>query len=280
MSSLLVRLFGWQATLHHGDSLVWDRWRWIKRRLRYTRNSERLLDVGCGSGAFTIGTAKLGYNSLGLSWDERNQRVAETRARISRAKSASFEICDVRQLDEYDHLKNAFDVVICTENIEHIIDDFRLMKAMAGCLKPGGRLLLTSPQMSRIPQNYMDYGPFPDFEDGRHVRRGYNKIMIDELCTHAGLKVEDIGYLSGPVSQTQAWLLWQIGRIHPLIGWAVTLPLRPFPPLLDPLLTWAAGYPPFCISLEAYKPRVPLGAAEVTPSWRRPPSDERIRAHG
>src|SRR5215470_17012876 len=98
MSSLLVRLFGWRATLHHGDALVWDRWRWIKQRLRYTRNSDRLLDVGCGSGAFTIGTAKLGYNSLGLSWDVRNQKVAEERARITGAKSARFEICDVRQL--------------------------------------------------------------------------------------------------------------------------------------------------------------------------------------
>lgn len=264
MSSLLVRIFGWRATLHHGDSLVWDRWRWLSRRLRKTHNGERLLDVGCGSGAFTIGTAKLGYHSLGLSWDERNQSIAEARARISRANMAKFEICDVRDLDAREHLKNQFDVIICTENIEHIIDDFRLMRAMAGCLKPGGRLLLTSPQLSRKPQNAMDYGPFPDFEDGRHVRRGYNKAMVQELCEHAGLKVDEFGYLSGPVAQWQAWLLWQIGRLSPLLGWVLTLPLRPLPPLLDPLLMRITGYPPFCISVEALKPRQPMAQAAAT----------------
>lgn len=255
MSSLLVRIFGWRATLHHGDALVWDRWRWLSRRLRKTRNGERLLDVGCGSGAFTIGTAKLGYNSLGLSWDQRNQSIAEARARMTGATSATFEICDVRELDAKDHLKGQFDIIVCTENIEHIIDDFRLMRAMAGCLKPGGRLLLTSPQLGRKPQNFMDYGPFPDFEDGGHVRRGYNKAMVQELCDHAGLRVDEIGYLSGPVAQWQAWLLWQIGRFSTPLAWLLTLPLRPLPPLVDPVLMRAAGYPPFCIALEAMKPR-------------------------
>ena len=66
MSSLLVRIFGWKAALHHGDALVWDRWRWIERRLRLTHNNEKLLDVGCGSGAFSIGAAKRGYKALGL----------------------------------------------------------------------------------------------------------------------------------------------------------------------------------------------------------------------
>jgi hypothetical protein len=42
---------------------VWDRWRW----LRTARNGERLLGVDCGSGAFAIGVAQLGYKSLGLS---------------------------------------------------------------------------------------------------------------------------------------------------------------------------------------------------------------------
>jgi SAM-dependent methyltransferase len=263
MASLLVRIFGWRATLHHGDALVWDRWRWIKRRLRRTENGERLLDVGCGSGAFTIGTARLGYNSLGLSWDARNQGVAEERARIGNAPKARFEICDVRVLDEKPHLKGQFDIIVCTENIEHIVDDFRLVRAMADCLKPGGRLLLTSPHLRRIPQHSMDWGPFPTTEDGRHVRRGYNGAMVRELCEHAGLAVEEISTISGPISQLHAWLLWQVGRIHPLVGWLVSLPLRPLPPLLDPLLTRAFGFPPFCIGLEAYKPRQPAVRAQA-----------------
>src|SRR5215831_5582861 len=88
--SLLVRLFGFPATLVHGDTLVLDRWRWLKRRLPVTANGERLLDVGCGTGAFTIGAARRGYHALGLSWDERNQTTARQRADLCRCPSAEF----------------------------------------------------------------------------------------------------------------------------------------------------------------------------------------------
>ena len=268
LNSLLVRLFGFNATLHHGDSLVWDRWRWLKRRLRRTCNNEALLDVGCGSGAFTIGMSLRGYRTLGLSWDERNQKVAEQRATLCGAKTASFEICDVRELDQKPQFVNAFDFIICTENIEHVIDDFRLVAAMANCLKPGGRLFLTSPYLRRVPWSSMDYGPFPDVEFGPHVRCGYNRTMIKQLCDHAGLTIEEIDFISGPISQGNAWLLDKLGKIHPVFGWAVTLPLRPLPPLLDPLLTRIFGVTPFCIGVEACKPRIPAVTRNVlaTPS--------------
>src|SRR5215831_19166903 len=86
--SVLVRLFGFPATLVHGDTLVLDRWRWLKRRLPQTANGEKLIDVGCGTGAFTIGAARRGYVALGLSWDERNQAEATRRAAICRADQA------------------------------------------------------------------------------------------------------------------------------------------------------------------------------------------------
>ena len=86
----LVKILGFPATLIHGDTLVWDRWRLLQPRLREHRGC--LLDVGCGSGAFTIGAARMGYDALGLSWDERNQRVAQERAAIVKA-GGRFDVC-------------------------------------------------------------------------------------------------------------------------------------------------------------------------------------------
>src|SRR5215210_4787097 len=80
--SLLVKIAGFPATLIQGDTLMLDRWFWLEKRLPKTNNSERLLDVGCGSGAFTIGATLRGYRALGLSWDEREHRVAAERAAI------------------------------------------------------------------------------------------------------------------------------------------------------------------------------------------------------
>src|SRR5213592_3760796 len=95
--SLLVQLFGWKAALIHGSPTVLDRWLWLKKRLP-TGRDQRLLDVGCGTGAFTIGASLRGYKALGLSWDERNQTTARERARMSNAPNATFEIVDIRKL--------------------------------------------------------------------------------------------------------------------------------------------------------------------------------------
>jgi len=35
---VLIFLFSWRVTLRFGAALVWDRWRWLRRSLRTTRN--------------------------------------------------------------------------------------------------------------------------------------------------------------------------------------------------------------------------------------------------
>jgi SAM-dependent methyltransferase len=253
--SLLVKLFGFPATLLHGDPLVLDRWLWLERRLPRTRNNERLLDAGCGSGAFSIGAARLGYDVLGLSWDQRNQQVAAERARLCRAPRAAFDVVDLRRLGERRDLHGGFDVVICSEVVEHIIDDAKLFRDVAGCLKPGGRLLLTTPFLLFRPITADEEGPFPDVENGWHVRRGYTRSMLAELCALAGLTVESFSSCSGFFNQKLFALQRHAGRVHPLLGWAATLPLRPLPPLIDRTVAHLTEWPDYSICLEAYKPR-------------------------
>lgn len=255
--SLLVRIFGFPATLIHGDTLVLDRWRWLKRRLPITANGEKLIDVGCGTGAFTIGAARRGYAALGLSWDERNQTEARKRAQLCRATMASFDICDVRHLHERTEYYNQFDVAICTENIEHILDDIKLMRDISRCLKPGGRLLLTTPyyHFRAMTSSSGENGPYCRVEDGGHVRRGYTKCMLLELCQSAGLLCEEITYCSGFLSQKSTALMRLGTRVHPAIGWGLILPLRLFIPSFDPLVTKCLNGPYYSIGLEAYKPR-------------------------
>lgn len=253
--SLLTRVIGFPATLIHGDTLVLDRWQWLKTRLPETKNGEKLIDIGCGSGAFSIGAALRGYESLGLSWDERNQKVAGDRAKMCKADSVRFEVLDVRQLDSRNDLSSRFDIAICFENIEHIIDDRKLIKDISSCLKPGGRLLLTTPFLLYRPITSGDKGPFSKTEDGGHVRRGYTKAMLEELCRQADLIPEDISFTSGILSQKITTVLRVLSRIHPLAGWVITLPLRLLPPLFDRFVTTITRWPYFSICLEAYKPR-------------------------
>jgi 2-polyprenyl-3-methyl-5-hydroxy-6-metoxy-1,4-benzoquinol methylase len=253
--SLLVRVVGFPATLLHGDTGILDRWLWLSQRLPRTRNGEALLDIGCGSGAFSIGAALRGYQCLGLSWDERNQQVAGERAKICGAHSAAFEVLDVRRLETRPDLLGRYDIAICLENIEHLIDDGKLLTNIAACLKPGGRLLLTAPYLLYRPITVADMGPFSRVENGGHVRRGYTPAMLEELCSHAGLIVEHISYCTGFLSQKTTWLMRKLSWAHHLLGWAVILPLRILPPLLDPLIHKVTNWPYFSITLDAYKPR-------------------------
>jgi len=257
-SSFLVRLIGFPATLIHSDTLVLDRWRWLKNHLPRAGNGETLLDVGCGSGAFTIGAARRGYFAIGISWDEINQRKAAERARLCGASQAVFVTGDVRSLDRIPSLRSDYDVVICLECIEHVLNDRKLVRDIADRLKPGGRLLLTTPNYFFCPITPHDAGPFQTTEKGWHVRRGYTDRMLNELCTDAGLQVEEISFCSGFISQ-KATYLWRCAGAVPggkAVQWLVTLPLRVLPLLLpDAWLTRTLNWPFFSICLHAYKPR-------------------------
>jgi SAM-dependent methyltransferase len=259
--SLLVKLFGFPATLIHGDTLVLDRWLWLRRRLPVVADGETMIDIGCGTGAFTLGAARRGYEALGLSWDERNQAEATRRARLCRAEGASFSVCDVRDLGERREYHDRFDVAVCTENIEHILDDFKVVGDISRCLKPGGRLLLTTPFYHYRAITPGDNGPYCRVETGGHVRRGYLESALAELCQSAGLVCEEISFCSGFLSQKATWLMRVGCRVHDLVGWGLVLPLRPFIPLLDPVVTRCLAWPYFSICLEAYKPR--CGAARA-----------------
>lgn len=255
--SFLVKYFGFPATLIHGDAMVLDRWRWLRRHLLPTKDREKLLDAGCGSGAFTIYAGKIGYEACGLSWDERNQQVAAERAALCKVdNNTNFVIQDLRKLEERPEFHNQFDVIISFENIEHIIDDVKLMKNLAACLKPGGRLLLTTPNFYFRSVGAGDHGPFKkEIEDGAHVRRGYSSAMLHELCDLSGLKCEEISYCSGFLSQKICTLENCLGKINFWLGWLITLPLRIFPPLLDRPLAVALNWPYYSICMVAYKPR-------------------------
>lgn len=248
---------GHLGTLIAGDTLVLDRWRWLKARLPNTQNDDQLLDVGCGTGAFTIGAAKRGYRSLGLTWSEEDRVKSEARVANCGASGVQFERWDARQLGERADLQARFDVVLCMETIEHVLDDFKLMKDLAGCLKPGGILLLSTPYMFYREMSSRDRGPFSREEDGWHVRRGYTRSGLSELAIGAGLMVEETSFCSGILSQLVTRLYRALQRILSTTpAWAVILPLRVIPPILDSVMTRLTGWPPYSICIVAQKPRV------------------------
>lgn len=240
--------------LIHGDPMVLDRWRWLKQRLPMASANARLIDIGCGSGAFTHGAGRRGYNCLGLTWNDQEQKKATQRAAITGTPNAAFEVFDVRKLDSYAALRESADAVICFENIEHILNDEKLMRDMAATLKPGGRLYLTTPNYYFRPIYNEDTGEVSTVENGGHVRRGYTEQQLTDLCKISGIAPIEISYCSGFVSQKLTALLRRLSEFNYVLAWLLILPLRLLPPFTDPLVQRLSSWPWYSICLVAHKP--------------------------
>jgi 2-polyprenyl-3-methyl-5-hydroxy-6-metoxy-1,4-benzoquinol methylase len=197
----------------------------------------RTLDVGCGSGAFTLYAAKLGSEAIGISNDRRNNEVASERAKMLRLANVQFVTTDVRELETKSEL-GQFDQIFCFETIEHILDDERVVRDMARLLRPDGCLLLTAP--------YKHYHRFlgdvlSTTEDGGHVRWGYTHPELKRIFEGAGLRVMSAEYVSGPLSQGLIRIERLLSRVHPFAAWAAVLPFR-WIVVLDHLATRMTGY--------------------------------------
>ena len=239
--------------LIHGDTMVLDRWLWLKGRLPFTLNKEKLIDLGCGSGAFSINAALRGYTVFGLSYDAENNLKATQRVKDYGASNCIFYTSNLNELDSFSSVKNwsnTFDICINFENIEHILDDKKLIKNIFNILKPGGRLLITSP-------SYIcsDPGPFSEVEDGGHVRRGYSSVEMRELFELTGFRLECQDSCSGFFSQKITRIFGRLSVINSHFAWMVVLPFRFLPLVFDPPIKFLFGYKDYSICFEAIKPR-------------------------
>ena len=249
MSDALVRLFGWPATVLHGDPSVFDRWLWLRRNL--APGPLDTLDAGCGTGAFTMYAARVGNRAVGLSFDRESIPVSRGRAAVLGLRDIEFVEGDLRRLDEVSELRGRqFDQIILTEVIEHIIDDRSVVAGLSRMLKPGGRMLITVP--------YKHYRPlFGDsisaVEDGGHVRWGYTHEELRDILAESGLEVAREDTISGYVSQRIMTLMRKGARIHYPATWAATFPLRLLR-VVDRPVTRLLRYPYLSIGTVGVKP--------------------------
>lgn len=251
MSNILLRIFGWGSLLIHGDPCVLDRWLWLRRHLR--KGAARTFDAGCGNGAFSIYAARVGNEVVAASFSAREQADARGRVELLGVRGIEFRILDLRELEEHRESLGLFDQIICFETIEHVTNDQDLVGALSRMLRPGGRLLLTTPFDEHRP--LFSEERYPDaVEDGSHVRFGYSRDRVREIAQNAGLQVIEEDFVSGVISQKLTDLMRRLTvRFGLMTGWLVLLPLRPLA-VADAPLTRILRYPHLCVAIVAVKP--------------------------
>jgi SAM-dependent methyltransferase len=244
MKNKLLKILGWPVTLRFGDPLVMDRWRWLKPRLKH--GGIRTFDAGCGNGCFSFAAAAAGNDVVGGSFDRESLEKAQSRARLFGFDKVRFQQIDLRELPMHAERLGQFDQVICTECIEHVLNDERMVIDLAAILKPGGRLLLTTPHADH---RALRHEKVTDKEDGGHVRWGYSEKRLREICGAAGLRVVDVDHTSGWISQK----LTDLMRVkNEKLAWMLTYPLRCAQLCDRPVNRWVR-YPWFGIGIVAEK---------------------------
>lgn len=112
-------------------------------RIKSYKSTGKLLDIGCATGAFLHLASKAGYNTKGV--EPVIEQAAYARKRYDLDVIQGY-IGDPRQ--SINLPDEEFDVVVMLAVIEHVLDVHDVIRAASRCLRHGGILYLTTPDVS------------------------------------------------------------------------------------------------------------------------------------
>lgn len=138
----------------------------------------RLLDVGCGNGAWLAFMNARGWRAQGVEPDET--AAAAARARGLEVRSGTLE--DQAYPGDY------FDAVTLYHVIEHVPNPARLLRECRRVLKPAGRLVVATPNGDSLGRRLFG-ADWRGLEPPRHLQV-FNRDALARLIDDAGLSVE------------------------------------------------------------------------------------------
>jgi SAM-dependent methyltransferase len=197
---------------------------WVARQAYLVPSGAMVLDVGAGSCPYRKLFDHCNYKAQDFKALNDEQLNLGSYGRID-------YICDATEIPVPD---GSFDVVLCTEVLEHVPEPIKLVKEIARILKPDGRLIMTAPLGSGIHQEpYHFYGGFTPFWYERFLgEAGFKQLTIE---ANAGFykfySQESLRFLqlSMPTNLPISWL--------PKLLWApLWLICLPFIGVLIPIL--------------------------------------------
>jgi 2-polyprenyl-3-methyl-5-hydroxy-6-metoxy-1,4-benzoquinol methylase len=127
-----------------GSSLIINTGRARQVVSLYARKGDAILDVGCGKGEFLKQLHDDGFTNLhGLDFDPYHDVLLQ-----------SFKSADL-SWDKMPWTDNSFDVVSGWEVIEHLENPPHFLREMRRILKPGGRLILSTPNVDGLYNRFV-----------------------------------------------------------------------------------------------------------------------------
>lgn len=188
------------------DDVHW----WYRGRRRILENyigksahlptNARILEIGCGTGHNLAMLAKFGSVDA-IEIDDASRVIAE--GRLGREIYAS-SLPELRDIS-----RDAYDMIALLDVLEHVEDDVAALRSMAGCLKYGGKILITVPAHPWMWSNH---------DIVNHHYRRYTRKSLANCLAKAGLRFEELNYFNSllfPIAVAQRLAAKVFGNQNP-----------------------------------------------------------------
>lgn len=154
------------------------------RGMKFKREASiRILDAGAGFGQYSYYCIKK-YPSafvLGLEINPAHIKAGNQFFQSASLDNVTFRTADITQMA----YKNEFDMILSIDTMEHIEQDELVFQNFSRALKPGGRLIISTPSLYR---KHKQDGAFV----GEHFREGYTVPDLRQKLDRADLEIEKL----------------------------------------------------------------------------------------
>lgn len=149
------------------------------------KNSRRILDIGCSSAVLTSEIAKIRPQSRITGLDSYKNAIDFAR---SKYPHIDFVVADAHKLP----FKNrTFDLIICTETLEHVIDPKKVLSEMIRVLEKDGQAIIsmdTGSQLFRIIWYFWTKTKGKVWQNA-HLHE-FNARILEDLIKESGFKIK------------------------------------------------------------------------------------------
>ncbi len=157
-------------TITYNREVDLKRFEFIKKNIVPDLNSEtKVLDVGCGNGIISMFLGSLNLNVLGIDISEKSIQNAIS---INKYPNVQFKVKSAEDL-VVESIK--FDIIICSEVLEHLKDPSSLITVLHKSLNSKGKLIVTVPN-GRGPRELLVTRPMIFFHKNTNLWPIINRI--------------------------------------------------------------------------------------------------------
>ena len=159
----------------------------------------KLVDIGCGNGAFLARARTLGWDVAGIEPDPAAAQIARERFGLAILAPT---------LEEARLAPGSVDAISLSHVVEHLLDPLATLQECARVLKPGGRLVLATPNIEARGHSYWKKS-WVGLDPPRHILL-FTPHALGRCVEQAGLQVVELR----TVARFASWM-WVASRgIH------------------------------------------------------------------